>query len=290
MIEATKTGGLRMRSAEQQTDILTLRAADRAQWLTTFLDLPDMDVYYHPGYTEVLEINGDGIAHCLRISVPGAVLLYPFLLRPIPRALLKRASLSADYTDVITPYGYGGPALVAESPESRDQALQLCRETLSGEFARRRVVSEFIRFHPIFRNHKLCEAGRVLECRGQTAAFDLECDEPTLWSNVPSATRYSIRRALRAGVVIEEDEELHHLESFYRLYLATIQHHGAAAAYHYPLSFFIDTVEKLSGYVRLFFARHEGRDVAAALILKSGPPRSLPFRELRSQVPCVWQQ
>jgi lipid II:glycine glycyltransferase (peptidoglycan interpeptide bridge formation enzyme) len=172
--------------------------------------------------------------------------------------------------DVVTPYGYGGPAVAAADEAEEAELLARYRRIIAEEFPCRGLVAEFIRFHPVLANHRGDQPGLDRVRRSQTVAFDLTRDPERLWNEMDPTSRNKARRAIKGGVVIAEDGALAHFESFHDNYLETMRRRDAAAGYHYSLEFFRDTVEQLAGMVNLFVARSQGHVVNAALILQRG--------------------
>jgi len=251
--------------------VVDLSPSGRERWRRAFESLPEGDVYYHPGYALVLERNSEGSARCLILETGDGLLLYPFLVRPIPELLRRAVGVDAELFDIVTPYGYGGPALHGRAPGAEDRLLRRCREQLATYASEEGIVAEFVRFHPVLGNHRGDPSGLRLEQRSRTVAVDLAREESRLWAELAPSCRNKARRAEKAGVVVEEDTGLRHLEAFHRNYLETMRRAGAAASYHYPRQFFIDTLELLRGDARLFVARLGDRVVNAALVLQRGP-------------------
>jgi len=247
-----------------------LSGAGRAAWEAAFEAFPDADVYYHPGYAEVLRRNGEGEPACLVVRSRRGLLLFPFLQRPIDPELARSAGLPPTLMDVVTPYGYGGPAVAAADEAEEAELLARYRRIIAEEFPCRGLVAEFIRFHPVLANHRGDQPGLDRVRRSQTVAFDLTRDPERLWNEMDPTSRNKARRAIKGGVVIAEDGALAHFESFHDNYLETMRRRDAAAGYHYSLEFFRDTVEQLAGMVNLFVARSQGHVVNAALILQRG--------------------
>ena len=195
--------------------------------------------------------------------------MVPFLIRSIDEGLLRRAGITEALCDASTPYGYGGPAFTRG--ESGEALLARYREVMAREFPRRGVVAEFVRFHPVLENHAGEQPGLDRLRRSQTVVWDLTDDPETMWAGMGRSARSSVRSAQRAGVRVEEDTGLLHLESFHRSYLETMRRNQAASSYHYPLEFFRRTFAELRGMVSLFVATLGGEVASAALILHRGP-------------------
>jgi hypothetical protein len=133
------------------------------------------------------------------------------------------AILRDDPTDVITPYGYGGP--VGADARFWDRYEAWCRA--------RGVVSTFIRFHPLYRNHLAVGPNVAVESLGGTVAWRL--DEPgDLFGRMHRHHRRAVRKADAAGVETSVTVAPESLARFVRLYEATMERRGARGFYYFP--------------------------------------------------------
>ena len=131
------------------------------------------DVYFTAGYHLVWERNGDGEARGAVLETPEGTVLYPFLVRRLADAPMLGDEWRG-YLDITSAYGYGGP--LVSTPDGgpadatrRVRLLGLFRAEFSAWCREQRIVSEFIRFHPLLEN----EVGflpRTTCCPGAAAA------------------------------------------------------------------------------------------------------------------------
>ena len=82
------------------------------------------------------------------------------------------ALVRADPTDVITPYGYGGPVAVGAAPPVAEFA-----HAYEDWCARRGVVSSFVLYHPLFANQKLGLPAFHQQPLTGTISWDLEPED-----------------------------------------------------------------------------------------------------------------
>ena len=54
--------------------------------------------------------------------------------------------------DFVTPYGYGGPLITEVEDGAKEQLVKAFYEEFSRYCAEQKIVSEFVRFHPIAQN------------------------------------------------------------------------------------------------------------------------------------------
>ena len=197
----------------------------------------DRDPYFHPRYLEA--------AAALEDAEPAAFahgrLLHAFLVRPLPGGAC----------DITTQYGYGGPQ--GAEPGWREPFRAACAE--------RRVVSEFVRFHPLRGNQE--RAGDDIRLRRvqDTVTVDVTQDDDALLMQMASAGRTAVRKALKAGV---EPRPSRDLERFRDMYLETMRRVGAAESYLFPAEFF-ERLERMGDGVLMLDA-----GCAAGLFLAGG--------------------
>ncbi|MFL5935836.1 MAG: GNAT family N-acetyltransferase [Gaiellaceae bacterium] len=163
-------------------------------------------------------------------------------------ALIRRS----DPVDVITPYGYGGPA-------GRD--VREFWRTYDGWCRANGVVTTFVRFHPLYANAR--EAPIHVEPLAPTIAWRLEQDD--LVAPMHLNHRRAVRKAQKAGVTVTAGEGV---GDFVPLYEETMRRAGAAAFYFFGAAYW-GALER-AGVVR-FDAQLDGDVVASALCLASPP-------------------
>ena len=154
-------------------------------------------------------------------------MLHAFLVRPLPDGAC----------DVTTPYGYGGPQGSGSG----------WREPFRAACAERRVVSEFVRFHPLRANHE--DAGDISVRHVQdTVTIDVTQDDDGLMAQMASAGRTAVRKAAKAGV---EPRPSRDLNRFRDMYVDTMRRVGAAERYLFSPEFFEQLERMGDGVVML---------------------------------------
>lgn len=69
-----------------------------------------------------------------------------FIMRPVPWLIH-----GVQYYDIVTPYGYGGPMILETN--NGEKLKKEYSEAFGKYCSDHKIVSEFIRFHPIFQNY-----------------------------------------------------------------------------------------------------------------------------------------
>ena len=134
------------------------------------------------------------------------------------------ALVRADPTDVITPYGYGGPVAVGVAPPVAEFS-----QAYEDWCARRGVVSSFVLYHPLFANHELGLPAFHQQALNATISWDLERGD--LLAGLHRHHRRMVRRAQAAGVQVRIEEAPADLDAFRALYTETMQRAGADPFY-----------------------------------------------------------
>ncbi|MDP3937145.1 MAG: GNAT family N-acetyltransferase [Deltaproteobacteria bacterium] len=250
--------------------LLRAEGADAARWTAALEGMPGADIYFTPAYTRLFsELEGDEAIAALWESTRGRA-LFPLQIRSLarlpfcsPGRLGGRGSTPA--YDAASPYGYSGPLVDAPGGEAPD----LIREftgALWEELRGRRIVSLFIRFHPLAKNTEYFQVDGIDPAlRSETVYMDLT---GAWYKGLTSKCRYEVRKSDRRGAIVEVSEDPDDWRVFGELYRATMIHRSARKWYVFPQSFFEETRRLLGRGVFLLVARHAGSLVAGSLFLQ----------------------
>lgn len=229
--------------------------ADREAWLDAWR-ATGREPFAHPDYVALFAEEKDTILALLDEQPKGSVLL-PLVRRPLPAALEPGS-------DVVSPYGYGGP-FAAGAPD--------WRAFYEGVLAWMRgagVVSAFLRAsleHPVpslddlsgFRALHLADNVRV----------DLSRPDDEQWRHVAHKVRKSVKKARRAELTVRISEGFTDLPSFLEVYGSTMRRRDAAERYHFSEGFF-SAVGQLPGCALVADVLDPtGRVVSTELVLVS---------------------
>ncbi len=212
------------------------------------------DAYLRSDYVaSALELD-PGRPAFLHLGAAGGDVVFAAIVREIPGTSLR---------DVTTPYGYGGPVAVgADPPAARfhDAYEPWC--------AANGIVSSFVRFHPLFANHRYAGPSVHVTALAPTVGWRLGGGE--LFAAMHRSHRNKCRKAERAGVTVEIAVAPDDLTGFADLYEETMRRRQASDFYFFS-----------PGYWRLLGALGErlvradallaGEVVASALCLATRP-------------------
>jgi hypothetical protein len=207
-----------------------VRQVEAAEW-----DGLELDAYYRRAYVEAATLLDEGRPFLLEHE--GAV--FAGIERDDPR-------------DVVTPYGYGGPA-------GGDESFWPAYE----EWARERgVISTFVRFHPLYANQR--RAPLHVEELAPTVAWRLE-PERDLLAGLHFKHRNKVTKAAKAGATVE-----HHvgLGEFVPLYEDTMRRLDADDFYLFEPAYW----ERLADLPLARFDAEIGGEVVASALCLATPP------------------
>ncbi|MCY3959620.1 MAG: peptidoglycan bridge formation glycyltransferase FemA/FemB family protein [Chloroflexi bacterium] len=138
----------------------------------------------------------------------------------------------------------------------------------------RRLGASLLRVEPVRARH-----AAVLNALGfrqtdafvqvpRTAVVDLAADDAELLASFKSKMRYNIRLAARRGVEVARESSEASFHAFYELTTATATRQGFAV---HAASYYQDVARTFGDDAGLFVARHDGRALAALLVVAFGP-------------------
>jgi hypothetical protein len=185
------------------------------------------DAYYTSGYYRLYELNGEGEGCLFVYESGGSVGVYPFLKKRISGYALDRP-----YYDIQTAYGYGGPI----ATDGRSAFLSDFEGAFLEYAQRSDIVAEFIRFHPVMRNHGLFSKDILVERNRTTVLVGLDGSMEDIFANQPDARgRRAIRKANAACLEISND---YMPDAFFKLYLGTMKANNADDYYFFKDEYF----------------------------------------------------
>jgi len=236
-------------------------SVDREAWIAAWSATDKREVYNHPDYVTLFAGDKDA-AVCAHLSTPDGTVLYPFIRRAID-ALVD--STATGVSDLITPYGYGGPQAWITGSAS-DLAAHFWSSF--GEWATSQgVVTEFIRFG-LFADTFLPYPGDIVT-RSSNIVISLEGTDDEVWMGFEQKVRKNVKKALRNEISVTVDAGGEYLDDFLRIYAGTLDRRDADAGYFFPRSFFETIIDRLPGQFAFFHARRDGVIISTELVLVS---------------------
>ena len=232
------------------------------QWDEIVKSFKEYDVYYLSGYAKAFQIHGDGIPILVYVERSELRGMCVYIKREISLNKRSRVSEKNQIFDLITPYGYGG-FLFDGADKSKIDAMLV---ELQDYFFKEGIVSEFVRWHPLLNNVDSLRGKIDIIDLGHTIHMDLTSKE-TIWQNITSKNRNTIRRAQKCGIVIHHKQERYFLSIFNEIYNSTRRKDNAEEYYYFEDAFYDSIHSDLKNNYELFYAEIDGKIIAMAIIL-----------------------
>lgn len=220
-----------------------------------------MDIYFKEEYAKIYELNGEGIVKVYSSQSLIGKVRYIFLKREIK--LIKNKV----YFDIITPYGYGGPQFFPNKESDLKELILEFKENFEKYCEKEKIISEFIRFHPLEKNHEFLENDMEIKNISKTIFMNLK-DEEQIYKNIHSKCRNVIKKAIKNDVKIKIDLNNNNLEDFKTLYYKTMEKNDALEYYYFDNKYFENSKKLLNGNLVIFNAIKDEKTIATAMILK----------------------
>lgn len=216
-----------------------------------------MDIYFNENYGKLYEKMEGGSQEIFDFSCEYGSIRHQFIKRPIVD----------EWFDLITPYGYGGPVILETTDEER--LVAAFAEAFAAYCKANKIVSEFVRFHPIVGNGLDFATIYGSEWNRHTIGTNLLAYEDPVAEEFSKSCRKSIRQALNKGVTYIVTEAPDSLDGFMEIYFDTMDRNNATEYYYFDKSYFEKCLQYFRENILLIEAIYEERTIAAGMYFVS---------------------
>lgn len=216
-----------------------------------------IDIYFEPNYGKLCEDIEKGKSEIFNFENEFGTIQHMFIKREIPTKINEET-----YYDLITPYGYGGPVIKNCKEGKRDILISSFVEEFQRYCTENKIVSEFVRFHPVIDNasdfNKYYDVSHIRN----TVGTDLLNFEDPFLEEFSKSCRKRIRRALKDGVSYRITENPTDIDKFKEIYYATMDRNKASEFYYFDDSYFNKCIEYFSDNILLVEAIYQDKTIA----------------------------
>ena len=223
-----------------------------------------MDIYFSYEYAVLSALIDGGAAESFLFDSEYGSVVYRFIKREIPKKID-----GTQYYDIVTPYGYGGPVLISDSTENRAQLVQGFCEAFDKYCIENNVVSEFVRFHPIYKNADDFKEVYNVRAIRKTVCTDLLCSDDPIRSEFSKSCRKNIKKSLKLGVTYRVTRAPESIDVFIDIYYSTMNRDNAAEYYYFDKKYFDSLLELFKKDLIFVEAVYENKIIAASLCFVS---------------------
>ena len=220
------------------------------------------DIYFDDNYGKLYEKADNGCAVIFMHESSLGRIKHQFIKRRIPKELLPDGE---EYYDIVTPYGYGGPLVLEESEGNREQLVQEFCEAFTQYCAEQKIVSEFVRFHPIAENALDFKEIYSPIWNRNTLGTDLKSFDDPVQSEFSKSCRKSIRQALNKGASYRITYQPDNLKAFQEVYSSTMKRNEAAEYYFFDDEYFDNCLKFYRENILLIEVLFEDKVIAAGM-------------------------
>jgi len=227
----------------------------------------DFDVYHLPEYHLLAKSLGEGEPYLFFFEFDGDCAAFPFLLRPLSTV---DGLESLEHNDATAVYGYPGvvTSVLQENLNSGGFKKQF-QDGLKKALRGLSVVSLFTRTNPLLPTNWLFDGIAEVLPKSTSVAIDLQKSEVDQKKEITKGHKYDIRKALREGVVVEEDFDFKYIDDFVSIYNETMDRVGSTGYYYFPKDYYLNLKDSLGGNVKLFCAWLDGHIISSSMFFFS---------------------
>lgn len=224
-----------------------------------------MDVFFTKEWANIFAKKMGELADTFEIVKSDKIMSYSFIKREINKLPFAK-QLSKKYYDVVSPYGYGGIYISEKAKQDPDFILNF-KNKFNDYCAENNIVAEFIRFHPLQKNHEFFKDFYSLKYVNDNVYVDLKQAEGDILKNIAKRHRYCIRKAKAKGVNIDFKDNFENIDDFIKLYEETNNKNKTIPFYYFGKEFFDKMRDFFGNKIRLVTASLDNKIISAALFI-----------------------
>jgi len=230
------------------------------QWDAVVRSFKEYDVYWLSGYVKAFQIHGDGDPLMFYYEGEGARGINVVMKRDVAKDERFKGKIEDGvYFDFATPYGYGGWIIEGAQKGELFEAYERW-------IGKNGIISEFVRFHPMIKNHDISQPFFEVIQLGEVVHMDLSSPE-IIWNNIISKNRNMIRKAIKNGIKVYNGRFPEIFDKFRGIYNATMDKDEAEAYYYFKPEFYTSVLEDLPQNAQVFWAEKDGQVIAASIMI-----------------------
>lgn len=242
--------------------------AERATWERVWAASGHRRPHDHPAYLEFMCPTGHEPVAVYLAAREGGQVLYPFHLVDLAQVLPDEAGAAGAH-HIVSPYGYGGPLYIGP-PSLRPPTSALFREAFARFVAAAHVVSEFVR-EDLFADRLVLREPNGRQLHQDNVVVRLGQPAERQWETYKHKVRKNVKRAQAAGLECRMDEAGAELDSFLRVYHATMTRTNADPMFFIGAESFARLIHALAPQRGLAFVHvlYRGEVISTELLLLS---------------------
>ncbi|MCM3610479.1 aminoacyltransferase [Planococcus sp. MERTA32b] len=222
-----------------------------------------VDLYFDEKYGKLYEDLENGICEVYEYDHLLGKVRHMFIKREIPELIGGER-----YYDITTAYGYGGPLILECHPDNRKDLAKAFYEDFARYCEREKIVSEFIRFHPVLKNAEDFQDMYDVCYMRPTVGTNLRAFDDPVAREFSKTAKKNIRRALGEGVQYQVIENPDNLDAFKEVYYTTMKRKNAAEYYYFGEEYFAGLLDAYGDRILITEASYKKETLGMALTFR----------------------
>lgn len=240
----------------------------KSEWDDVLSEFKEKDIYFEYNYFNLYESEGERPMMVYMKSSLGKV-AYPFMLRDIAYhpSLIGKIENNR-FFDITSPFGYNGPLINAYNREEKNKLIELFYTEFSLFCREYNIVSEFIKFSPILKNHEDMDSVVTITFLKKMLATNLDSLEQ-INKEIRHSRKVSIKKSRRVSMRVEFIHFPKTIDEQIKLYNDTMKRKNASDAFLFKDEYFYKIINNLSDYILLVNIKLEEELVAFGICFLS---------------------
>lgn len=240
------------------------------EWDEVLSQFKEKDIFFKYEYLDLYSKSGE---YPLMFYMESSIgkMAYPFMLRDISYSDNFKDKIEKDlYFDISTAYGYGGHLIQANEDNLRISLIELFYEKFGDFCKEKNVVSEFIKFSPLLKNHK--DIDRVVNSfyLKKVVATDLQSYGDPLYGEVKKRKRADSRKRRKLGMKTVFEFSPKSFDVQFKIYNETMDRNNASDFYYFSKDYFDKMLATLSDNILIVNVIFKGKIIGFELCFLYG--------------------
>lgn len=218
-----------------------------------------VDIYFDANYGKLYEKMENGFQKIFEYEDENGKIVNQFILREIPYKVDE-----CTYYDIISPYGYGGP-IITELHGDKEKLVLEFEKAFSNYCEENKIISEFVRFHPIINNAIDFKNVYNSIYMRKTLGTNLKDYDDPFQNEFSKSSRKTVRQVLKSGVEYAIEISPENLDEFKRIYYLNMERKEADEFYFFDDEYFNMILKYYKENIILVKAIYEEKIIAAGL-------------------------
>ncbi len=242
---------------------------EKDEWNTTLNEFKEKDINFEYDYLNLYTNEGEKPMMVYMRTDIGKI-VYVFMLRDIAfHSDLGDIIEKKKYFDISTPYGFGGHLIETDDIDNKTEIIKVFYDELFKFYKEHNVVSEYIRFSPIIKNHEYMEKVVDVIYSKKFVNIDFEsCGENTELG-IKRRRRQSVHQAKAKGMKTVFELSPKSFDKQLEIYYDTMNRKGASEAFLFSREYFEKMLHSLSEKLLITNVMLEDKIISFGLALLS---------------------